>query len=186
MDKSEKIVDDLDTLKAIASPLRMKILGILRESGPATASELGRRLGESSGSTSYHLRQLERYGFVGDDDEQHSRRERRWKALHAQTNFHAEKFRDDEAGRTLMESAVRNNVQYLLGNVEEYLRGDFAPEWQGTFGVNDYLLRITAEDAAELLARMEELVESYRARGSSDPRAKPVAWHLLALPKKPS
>ncbi|WP_113718667.1 winged helix-turn-helix domain-containing protein [Arthrobacter dokdonensis] len=185
MDKSEKIVDDLDTLKAIASPLRMKILGILRESGPATASELGRRLGESSGSTSYHLRQLERYGFVGDD-EQHSRRERRWKALHAQTNFHAEKFRDDEAGRTLMESAVRYNVQYLLGNVEEYLRGDFASEWQGTFGVNDYLLRITAEDAAELLARMEELVESYRGRESSDPRAKPVAWHLLALPKKPS
>ncbi|MGO4385464.1 ArsR/SmtB family transcription factor [Specibacter sp. RAF43] len=185
MDKSEKVVAELDTLKAIASPLRMKLLGALREHGPATASELGRRLGESSGSTSYHLRQLERYGFVGDDEGQQSRRERRWRALHTQTNFQTEKFLDDETGRALMRSTIGYSVDYLMGNVEEYLRGDFGRQWQGTLGVNDYLLRLTPADAAELLAGLEELLESFRARESDDAQAMAVAWHLLALPKKP-
>ena len=38
------------------------MLGELRLNGAATASQLGRRLGESSGATSYHLRQLARFG----------------------------------------------------------------------------------------------------------------------------
>lgn len=186
MEISEKVVDDLDTLKAIASPLRMKLLGALREHGPATASELGRRLGESSGSTSYHLRQLERYGFVADDDVQQSRRERRWKALHAQTNIQSARFIDDEAGRALMHATIGYNVDYLLENVSEYLRGDFGPEWRATLGVNDYLLRLTPQDAAELLAGIQGLLEDFRSRESNDDQAIPVAWHVLALPKKPS
>src|SRR5690606_10755048 len=84
---SVRTVDDLDTLKAIAHPLRTRLLGLLRADGPATAAQLGRVLGESSGSTSYHLRQLERYGFVTDDEEQPSGRERRWRAVHDMTSF---------------------------------------------------------------------------------------------------
>src|SRR5688500_10930073 len=84
---TNKVVEDLETLKAVSHPLRMQLLGALRRRGPATASELGRELGESSGSTSYHLRQLERFGFVSDADEQPSGRERRWKALHDLTEF---------------------------------------------------------------------------------------------------
>lgn len=73
MDSSGKAVSDLEALKAIAHPLRMRLLAALREHGPATASELGRRLGEFSGSASNHLRQLDRYGLVADDDADQSR-----------------------------------------------------------------------------------------------------------------
>jgi predicted ArsR family transcriptional regulator len=45
----------------------MRILGSLREFGPATASALADRLGESSGATSYHLRQLASFGFVEEE-----------------------------------------------------------------------------------------------------------------------
>jgi DNA-binding transcriptional ArsR family regulator len=162
----------------------MRILASLREHGPATASELGRRLGESSGSTSYHLRQLERYEFVGDDDDQPSRRERRWKAFHTQTNVKTDSFMDSEAGRALLDSAVRYNVEYLLGNVDEYLRGDFTPEWRPVLGVNDYLLRLTRPDAEELVTAIGELLEGFRSRASDSPDAMFLAWHLLVLPKK--
>ena len=57
-------IEDAQLLRAMAHPLRLRLIGALRKDGPATASELARRLGESSGSTSYHLRQLARYGFV--------------------------------------------------------------------------------------------------------------------------
>ena len=86
---TNKVVEDLDTLKAVSHPLRMQLLGALRRIGPSTASELARELGESSGSTSYHLRQLERFGFVSDDDEQPSGRERRWKSLYDLTTYPA-------------------------------------------------------------------------------------------------
>jgi DNA-binding transcriptional ArsR family regulator len=54
-------------LKALAHPLRVQLLDALSTYGPATASALGERLGESSGATSYHLRQLEKSGFVRED-----------------------------------------------------------------------------------------------------------------------
>lgn len=68
-------------LKAFTHPLRMAIFSELGRHGSATASQLARTLGESSGQTSYHLRQLERHGFVEDDPEHTGGRERWWRAV---------------------------------------------------------------------------------------------------------
>ena len=70
-----------EELKAFTHPLRMAMYGALRDYGPATATQLARRLGESSGQTSYHLRQLERHGFVEDDPEHEGGRERWWRSV---------------------------------------------------------------------------------------------------------
>jgi len=51
----------------------------LLRTGPATASMLARELGESSGATSYHLRELEKAGFVEDDRSRGDARERWWR-----------------------------------------------------------------------------------------------------------
>ena len=61
------VVPDASGLKALAHPVRLRILGLLRLDGPATASGLADRLGLNSGATSYHLRHLERHGFVLED-----------------------------------------------------------------------------------------------------------------------
>src|ERR1044072_8526956 len=65
-------------LRALAHPLRLQLLHVLHAEGPATASQLGRRLGESSGATSYHLRALHRAGMV-EEAEQRNARERWWR-----------------------------------------------------------------------------------------------------------
>ncbi|WGT47389.1 helix-turn-helix domain-containing protein [Tessaracoccus lacteus] len=70
---------DSDTLKAFSHPLRMRMYDYLKDHGSATASMLARALGESSGQTSYHLRQLERHGLVSEDTERGSARERWWR-----------------------------------------------------------------------------------------------------------
>ena len=70
-----------EELKAFTHPLRMAMYSALRDYGPATATQLARRLGESSGQTSYHLRQLERHGFVEDDPEHAGGRERWWRPV---------------------------------------------------------------------------------------------------------
>ena len=68
-------------LKAFAHPLRMAMYTELQRQGSATASQLARSLGESSGQTSYHLRQLERHGFVEDDPLHPGGRDRWWRPV---------------------------------------------------------------------------------------------------------
>ena len=65
-------------LRALSHPLRLRILDELSMYGPLTASGLGERLGESSGSTSYHLRQLEKVGLVEETVGKGNARERWW------------------------------------------------------------------------------------------------------------
>lgn len=72
---------DSEALKAFAHPLRMSLYAELGRRGSATASELARALGESSGQTSYHLRQLERHGFIEDDPNHTGGRERWWRPV---------------------------------------------------------------------------------------------------------
>ncbi|MBU2662417.1 winged helix-turn-helix domain-containing protein [Actinoplanes bogorensis] len=71
-----------------AHPLRVRLLNLLRERGPSTASKLAELLGQSSGATSYHLRQLAAYGFV-EDAGCGTGRERWWQATSARTDLDA-------------------------------------------------------------------------------------------------
>jgi DNA-binding transcriptional ArsR family regulator len=79
-DRSGRVID-AGALKALAHPLRFRLLELLLEQGPSTASELGRQVDESSGSTSYHLRQLARHGLIEEAPELGSARDRWWRAV---------------------------------------------------------------------------------------------------------
>ncbi len=171
MSLTVRVVDDLDALKAVSHPIRNRLLAALRAHGAATASELGRRLGESSGSTSYHLRQLERFGFVADDDEQPSGRERRWRALHDLTSF-PPALVATPAGRELVDEVSRRQMESLqtgLAALERPTPG---------FGHSDYLLSLDTDDLLALGEEIESLVGRYRDRSGEHA----VALHVLTLP----
>ena len=51
-------VRDVEELRALAHPMRQRILRRLIQAGPATSTTLARDLGENSGIMSYHLRLL--------------------------------------------------------------------------------------------------------------------------------
>jgi DNA-binding transcriptional ArsR family regulator len=57
-----RTVHEADALHALAHPLRVRILELLRE--PASAAELAPRLKQSRQNVSYHLKELERGGLV--------------------------------------------------------------------------------------------------------------------------
>src|SRR3954453_19689864 len=54
---------DPRAMRAYAHPVRLALIGLLRRHGPMTATQAAERLGESSGTCSFHLRQLAKYGF---------------------------------------------------------------------------------------------------------------------------
>ncbi|MCD9199210.1 ArsR/SmtB family transcription factor [Aeromicrobium wangtongii] len=169
---TRKTVEDLETLKAVSHPLRMALLGLLRIEGPATASELARALGESSGSTSYHLRQLERFGFVGDAPEQPSGRERRWQALHDATVLPSA-LADLDGGREYLDAVRRRQEQHLCDGLEAWT------EPMPGIGHSDYDLRLDPDELQQMLDDVHAVIEGYAHRGG----AVHVALHVLTLPQ---
>src|SRR5436189_6154077 len=108
-------------LRALAHPTRLKMLGMLRIDGPATATSLATRLGINTGQTSYHLRQLAQHGFVVDDLERGNGRERWWMAAHQSTlaDTTPRKPEDAEAMDAYMQAIAVIYTQQLHAAVEE-------------------------------------------------------------------
>lgn len=149
-------------------PLRLRLLAALREYGPATASGLADRLGESSGATSYHLRQLATYGFVEDEPERGKGRERWWRAAHRGTIFDSGRFLshpDPEvrgAVDLVLHEIATTHSQELntwIGTMREW-----PEEWREGWDVSDFKVRLTPDLAEELISKVHDLIESYRGR----------------------
>ncbi|MEU9996837.1 helix-turn-helix domain-containing protein [Streptomyces sp. NPDC050848] len=178
---------DPRSLRGLAHPLRIQLLRSLRRHGPATASQLAERLGESSGATSYHLRQLAAHGFVEDDPTRGKGRERWWKSA--------------QQGTTFDESLHRNRDPEVQGAVAVYLheiatihtqelntylgtRHDWDESWLGASDMSDFTLRLPPSGLRELNEKLHELIESYRETATSqEPDARRVRVHLHAFPQ---
>ena len=57
-------IADARSMRALAHPLRLRLLEYLALRGPLTATQCAELVGESPASCSFHLRQLAKYGFV--------------------------------------------------------------------------------------------------------------------------
>lgn len=165
------VITDLVALKALAHPIRLQALGRLRSHGPATASELARALEESTGSLSYHLRQLERFGFVADDISRDGR-ERRWKAVDESTVMPKTLGRTPE-GRAALQVVKDVQRRALLS---QFVAAD--ADSRGLAEHSDYLLCLDASEVDSLTAELHEVVERYTAR-SGEHR---IALHIVLSP----
>ena len=156
------------SLRGIAHPLRVKILGLLRRDGPATATRLAERLGQSSGATSYHLRQLAAYGFVEEDTERGAGRERWWRAAHRSTMVEAEAIRAaPEEGEAYMRAIAASYAEQVDRWIGEAL--SLPDEWENSSTLSDYLLRLTPQEAQELHDGIFELIRRYRRYDAPEP-----------------
>lgn len=148
-----------DALKALTHPLRLRMLGTLRIDGPATATTLATKLGLNTGATSYHLRQLERHGFVVEDTERGNARDRWWKAAHQATMTDTARPHDAAAAETLeayLQSVAVVMTQTLQRSVEEL--GLLTPEWSDATTYSDWVIRLTPQRARALVERLAEIL----------------------------
>jgi len=81
MTDERRKVSSPEALKALAHPLRLRILRHLSVHGPATSTTLAAALDENTGTLSYHLRMLERGGLIEDIPERSAGRERWWRGV---------------------------------------------------------------------------------------------------------
>ncbi|MFD7819142.1 ArsR/SmtB family transcription factor [Streptomyces sp. NPDC059785] len=178
---------DARSLRGLAHPLRMRLLDALRFDGPATASQLAAKLSESSGATSYHLRQLAAHGFIEDAPQRGKGRERWWKAVHQGLRF-------DDALLTDANPDVRGAADLYLHEVATTQTRDLSTwlgnrqswpeEWNRTWDMSSATLRLTPELTRELVAKMHALIDTYRDRAADedDTDTAQVRIHTHAFP----
>ncbi|WP_093800643.1 transcriptional regulator [Streptomyces sp. Wb2n-11] len=178
---------DARSLRGLAHPLRIQLLKSLRHDGPATASQLAQRLGESSGATSYHLRQLAAHGFVEDDPERGKGRERWWKAAQEGTTFSRELHNSpDPAVRGAADLFIHEIANIHTQEVSTWLgtAREWPEEWAGSSDLSDFTLQLTPEQLKELNEKMHALITSYH--GLSDEGSAQVRLHTHSFPRRPT
>ncbi len=161
--RREAKVSDPQVLRALAHPLRGRLLGLLRIDGPSTASRLAERVGESSGATSYHLRQLEKYGFVGEVEGRGNGRERWWQAQHRTTNMEPEQLLAQPVALQANDHMQRNQIEVMGRELRSWadhgrVHGD---EWAGAAGLSDYVLRLTPAETRQVLEEVYAVLDRW-------------------------
>ena len=182
----DRLTLDPQSLKALAHPLRVRLIGLLREEGPSTATRLAERLGQSSGATSYHLRQLAVHGFVAEDDSRTGGgRERWWKAVHRSTLLPRAQIRETPIeGEGFLRAVAEDNYRHIDRFVNEVVT--LPPEWDDGSMMSDWILRLTAEQAAELRWALIDIAErawQYRPEDEAPPDAERVVLQIQMLPQ---
>jgi DNA-binding transcriptional ArsR family regulator len=176
---------DPRAMRAYAHPVRLRLLGLLRRHGPLTATQAAARLGESSGTTSFHLRQLAKYGFC-EAAGGGKGREKPWQATALFTSWETAL---DDPERTDAERALNTVVlQLYVDKITRWLadRPDEAPEWQQAAGFGDITVPMTPAELEKLRGDVEALVRPYLPRvtaGAETPAgARPVTLVHFEFP----
>lgn len=176
------------SMRAMAHPIRLRIIGHLRTHGPATATRLAELFDLNSGATSYHLRQLAQHGFIVDDPERGTGRERWWRAAHRSTRFERSEMAGDEAGEAFFRSVAQIYHENTNRAVDQYVT--LSTEWQEASNLSDWTLLLTADEARSLSRDLAELMQRHRqhnpeAPTGAPPGAIPVKIQYQVLPSAP-
>jgi DNA-binding transcriptional ArsR family regulator len=177
---------DAKSLLGLAHPLRVQIQDQLGLHGPATATQLAARLGESSGATSYHLRQLEKYGFVEEDPGRGSGRERWWRRVPGGISIAGHELRESEATRDATNLVLNEFNRGKQARIDHWRNTyhEWPREWVEASGEASLRFRLRPAELDELYADLERVLNRWIARANdrTDDDLVDVEMQLYAYP----
>jgi DNA-binding transcriptional ArsR family regulator len=182
------VTPDLSQLKALAHPVRTKMLGLLRLDGPATATQLAQQLGLNSGATSYHLRQLEQHGLVVEDHARGNNRDRWWRAAHEGTT--TRRTQDDDEARQVMGAYVQAvqvaHLDQLTAAFQE--RNELPEPWSEIAVDSDWVMWLSPDQARTVVDRLHHILAEVVAgtpadKASAAPDAEQFMFQLHGFPR---
>jgi predicted ArsR family transcriptional regulator len=169
-------LDNAMALRAYAHPVRMKLILALRTRGPLTATQAGRLLGESSGTCSFHLRQLAKYGLVEETGEG-TGREKPWRATTTSTNWdNVQQTPEATAAASLLSEVLAESYFAALMRWLEVRSGE-SEEWQQAAFIGDRVLWVTADELAQIGRELSAIVDRYFER-QVNPELRPPGARL--------
>ncbi|NUP02139.1 MAG: helix-turn-helix domain-containing protein [Nonomuraea sp.] len=176
---------DANALKSFAHPLRLRIYALLDEHGPATATGLAGLLGQNTGATSYHLRELARHGMIETAPELGRGKEKYWRVTPGGFGYGTAEDDPERASALefLMDDLLRQRGDELARWREASAT---APEeWVEASVFGRRSLRLTPSETSDLRDQVMEVLERYRTLSDGRdgaPGADHVVVHFDVLP----
>jgi DNA-binding transcriptional ArsR family regulator len=172
---------DPRVLRAIAHPIRNRILTELDAHGPLRAADVARLLGVPANSASFHLRQLAKFGLVEEDaDAARDKRDRVWRptqeAGYDVSITEVEKVPGGKAASAVFRRTKEAWAHHL---VAEAYGDDRTPGIHR--GVSEEAVRLTKAEARTLTEELIDVVDQWRKRtqgGEDDDRR---TYHVLQI-----
>jgi DNA-binding transcriptional ArsR family regulator len=173
---------DLDALRLLAHPLRQRIERELRR-GPVTATTLAQALGESTGLTSYHLRELAKHGFVEEVPELARGRERWWRFVPKDRRLPPRSAQSPQM-RAVVEELSARELAADLGRFSQAQAGaDDNDPWADAFPFSRGSIQVTLAELKEFFEEYIALLGRYKRAGDqAPPGARTVLTSFFAYP----
>jgi predicted ArsR family transcriptional regulator len=163
-DQGLQQVSDPRVLRAIAHPVRNRILAELSAVGPLRAADIAAQIDVPANQASFHLRQLAKYGVVEEAPElARDGRDRVWRMVNERgLTLSLDALEDSPGGR----AAVAVFRREAAAQAHDLVSSAFARRTeQGVHVmVADQALHLTEEESKQFGAELGDLVEEWRSR----------------------
>ena len=183
--RTRQVTGDARRWKALGHPLRGALLAHLDRHGPANSTTVAQALGESTGTTSYHLRVLADAGVIEEVPERARGRERWWRTVpteHREPDYDSLPAGDRaalDAWRALQIPGERELFERYLREHRRHGRWARAARIGST--------RFTEAGLDAVFDGFLELVERHSyGRDDAPPDARAVQMRLFYLPEEPA
>jgi DNA-binding Lrp family transcriptional regulator len=191
-------ITDVRALRALANPVRYRILGHLMSVGAQTASECAAVVAASPSNCSYHLRELARYGLVervgvaasAADARVGDRRDRPWRPTATGLRYGPP---DDEAhedgggagpdpvaaiaNRRLIHAGIDDDAALAHAAVDAH--DELPTAWRRAELISTFGLLVTADELVGLSAAVDALLRPYIGLTRDEPRADAERVHVI-------
>ncbi|MGI5211772.1 winged helix-turn-helix domain-containing protein [Plantactinospora sp. CA-290183] len=178
-------VQDATKLRALAHPLRLRLLRYLLAAGPRTAAQCAEALGDTGSNCSYHLHQLGRHGLIERvPAEGANRRDRPWRAASVGFEFLPEP--GDVDGQQVNEALTALELEEVFRALQRYQHQQhkLTDEWRESSTFHNYTLSLTPEELRHLTLTLDAVIRPYLRpmRNAPPGEARPVSLSLQAYP----
>lgn len=178
MSETSSVARDPQALRALAHPLRWSLIEVLLAEQTATATRCGAVLGEPVNSCSYHLRILEKYGYI-ERVETSDGRDRPWRLVEQKISWGAsgeddgESLAADELNEMLIEREAQRQRAFLR------TRTQFPVAWRRAASAQGAYRWMTSAELVACNAEIETVLDRYRDR--HDPSLRPRGARLVRI-----
>ena len=178
----DEYLHDPRVLRAIAHPVRNRILGEIEAGGPVRAADVARELDIPANQASFHLRQLAKYGLVEEaPGEARDRRDRVWKLTReAELAVRLNELEKEPGGKAAVAVFRRSAADWSHHLVDQAING---PRDEGAIRtVIHQNAKLTRDEALELQDDLQAVVQRWieRTRGRDDAERRTyVVMHVL-------
>ena len=185
---TERKISDAKTMRALAHPVRLELLELIRRDGETTATRAAEALGESPGNMSWHLQTLARYGFIEEADGGKGR-SRPWRITSdvshiSTTGADQSTVAAGKALAGLMLDARVERWRAWLAAADSY-----SEEWQKAAPTISSMTYLTSAELQQITDELVELLSRFTERLDPEQRPKgtlPVQLTAFGYPLPPT